>query len=114
MDVVVVGNTVQGKEILQHLKRDGVGTVTLFALDKMRPCPGPDRHNPGPRLVDQIRCDDPALMPAFYKACGETLVANDPVEAQRMAFSGQRYRVVALSGEVFEKYGTMSGIIHIA
>merc|ERR1711990_713029 len=48
-------------------------------------------------------------MPAFYKACGETLVANDPVETQRMAFSGQRYRVVALSGEVFERHGTMSG-----
>ena len=109
MDVMVVDTTTQGKDVLDHLKRDNVGNVTLYCLDKMRSCPSPDQNNPGPRLVDQIKCDDPNLIKAFYKSCGDTLIANDSQQAQHMAFTGPRYRVVALTGELFEKHGTMQG-----
>ena len=106
MDVVVVETALQGKEILGYLERDNVGAVTIFALDKLRPFQHA-RDLPGPRLVDQIRCDNEQVMAAFYKACGDTLVARDPVEAERM--SGHRYRVVSTCGAVIEATGTITG-----
>ena len=107
MDVVVVETALQGKEILGYLERDNVGTVTIFTLDKLRPFQPAHSNLPGPRLVDQIRCDSPQVMAAFYKACGDTLVARDPVEAERM--SGHKHRVVSVCGAVIESTGTITG-----
>ena len=45
-----------------------------------------------------------------FQACGETLIAPNPVEAEKMAFGHRhRHRVVALTGELVEPTGTITG-----
>lgn len=54
--------------------------------------------------------EDDRVLPAFYFALHETLVADDIQKAREIAFNGNvRYRVVSLNGDVIEKAGTMSG-----
>ena len=62
-----------------------------------------------PRLVDLIRVEDQRVIPAFYYALNETLVANNMEQASAIAYGQTRYRVVTLTGEVIEMTGTMSG-----
>lgn len=56
-----------------------------------------------------IRVEDERLLPAFYFALRDTLVANDLTQASRIAYGARRYRVVSLKGDVIEMVGTMSG-----
>lgn len=110
MNVIVVEKTTQAKQIVEYLKKDRAGQAKFFAMDKMAPFREADNRNPGPRLVDQITCDDPALFKAFYKACGETLYAENISNARQMASAnGQRYRVVGLDGSIIERAGTLTG-----
>lgn len=63
-----------------------------------------------PRLFDLIRVADPAVLPAFYFALHDTLVADDITTATRIGMGGtKRYRVVTLKGEVVETSGSMTG-----
>jgi len=63
-----------------------------------------------PRLFDLITPKDPRFAPAFFKGVGNTLVANDMEQANRIAFGGQRrWRVVTLAGQLIDTSGTMSG-----
>lgn len=63
-----------------------------------------------PRLFDLIRVADPAVLPAFYFALRDTLVADDITTATRIGMGGtKRYRVVTLKGEVVETSGSMTG-----
>ena len=64
---IIVETTTQGKEIVDYLRKDNVGSVTIYALEKMPQFREASRDLPGPRLVDQIRCDDQRLMNCFYK-----------------------------------------------
>lgn len=56
-----------------------------------------------------IRVEDERLLPAFYFALRDTLVANDLTQSSRIAYGARRYRVVSLKGDVIEMVGTMSG-----
>ena len=63
-----------------------------------------------PRLFDLIKPKEPRFAPAFFKGVGNTLVAEDLDQANRIAFGGQRrWRVVTLSGQLIDSSGTMSG-----
>uniref|UniRef100_A0A0M3HIB8 SMC hinge domain-containing protein n=1 Tax=Ascaris lumbricoides TaxID=6252 RepID=A0A0M3HIB8_ASCLU len=63
-----------------------------------------------PRLFDLIRVADRAVLPAFYYALRDTLVADDIATATRVGVGGrERHRVVTLKGEVVEPSGTMTG-----
>lgn len=111
MDYIVVERAADATKILEYVKRDKVGAVRFFALDKVRPFAPADQFNlPGPRLVDQIRCDREDLMGCFFQACGNTLVARNSEEAERFAFnSGGRHRAVSLDGVLVESSGAMTG-----
>lgn len=61
------------------------------------------------RLFDLIRVEDERVLPAFYHALHDTLVANDLEQATRIAYGATRYRVVTLKGEMIEISGKMSG-----
>lgn len=61
------------------------------------------------RLYDLIRVEDKRVLPAFYFALHETLVANDIDQATRIAYGSVRYRTVTLKGELIETSGSMSG-----
>lgn len=62
-----------------------------------------------PRLFDLIRVEDERILPAFYFALFDTLVATNMDQATRIAFGATRYRVVTVKGDVIEIAGTMSG-----
>ena len=64
---VIVETTQQGKEVLNHLARDNIGKVSIFVLEKMPRFQPAQQGLPGPRLVDQITCEDQRLMNCFYK-----------------------------------------------
>lgn len=51
--------------------------------------------------------NDERVLPAFYYALRETLVANDLDQASRIAYGSTRYRVVSLQGDVIEIAGEM-------
>ena len=62
-----------------------------------------------PRLFDLVKPKDKKFLPAFFKAIGNTLVANDLEQANRIAFGQKRWRVVTLTGQLIDTSGTMSG-----
>lgn len=62
-----------------------------------------------PRLFDLIKPREPKFAPAFFKAIGNTLVADDLEQANRIAYGQRRWRVVTLTGQLIDTSGTMSG-----
>lgn len=62
-----------------------------------------------PRLFDLVRVEDESILPAFYFALKDTLVANDLTQGTRIAYGAKRWRVVTLQGGVIETSGTMTG-----
>lgn len=90
-----------------------MGRASFFVLEKL-PADGrldkiPTPENV-PRLFDLIKPKDPKFAAAFYKGLGNTLVANDLDQANRIAYGQQkRWRVVTLEGQLFDTSGTMSG-----
>lgn len=56
-------------------------------------------------MFDLVRVTDQRVLPAFYFALRETLVANDLEQATRIAYGSPRYRVVSLRGDVIELAG---------
>lgn len=63
-----------------------------------------------PRLFDLVTVKDSSILPAFYFALRDTLVAKDLDQATRIGLQGStRYRVVTLQGELVDVSGTMSG-----
>jgi structural maintenance of chromosome 4 len=94
-----------------------LGRATFIILEKIReefgpksqqPCQVPDNAK---RLYDLIKVKekDKELLPAFYFAVRDTLVADSLDMATKIAFSGRRWRVVTLNGELIDVSGTMSG-----
>ena len=58
-----------------------------------------------PRLFDLIKVQNDDVMPAFYFALRDTLVAKDLEQATRIAYGRQRHRVVTLNGQLIETSG---------
>lgn len=62
-----------------------------------------------PRLFDLITPKDPKFAPAFFKATGNTVVAESLEQANRIAYGKKRWRVVTLGGDLIDTSGAMSG-----
>ena len=56
-----------------------------------------------------MKVNNEDLLPAFYFALQDTLVAKDMEQATRIAFGARRFRVVTLGGGMIEASGAMSG-----
>ncbi|KAF8844243.1 RecF/RecN/SMC protein [Paxillus ammoniavirescens] len=110
---MVVDTVSQGQACINFLRSQNVGRASFMVLEKL----ATDRLNERvqtpenvPRLFDLIKPKDPRFAAAFYKAVGNTLVANDLEQANRIAFGGsKRWRVVTLAGQLIDSSGTMSG-----
>ncbi|KAH7886361.1 RecF/RecN/SMC N terminal domain-containing protein [Phlebopus sp. FC_14] len=110
---MVVDTVAQGQACINFLRTQNVGRASFMVLEKL----SSDRINERvstpenvPRLFDLIKPKDPKFAPAFYKGVGNTLVANDLDQANRIAFGGsKRWRVVTLAGQLIDSSGTMSG-----
>lgn len=102
----------QAQAGITYLRSQNVGRATFMVLEKLSNHSGmaPIQTPEGvPRLYDLIKPKDPKFAPAFYKAVGNTLVAEDMEQANRIAYGARRWRVVTLAGQLIDTSGTMSG-----
>ncbi|KAI8423716.1 hypothetical protein MSG28_012747 [Choristoneura fumiferana] len=112
LDNVVVDTVRSAQAALEHLRRNDVGRVTCITLEKIQNLDYQTRKTfpeNVPRLFDLITVRDERMLPAFYFALRDTLVAENLDQARRIAYGRTRYRVVTLGGELIEISGTMSG-----
>lgn len=113
---MVVDTVGEGKTCFEYLRANDLGRAPfvipekLSDSDRMTPINTPEGV---PRLFNLVKPKDlmyrKAFHNAFHNALGDTLVTNDLDQANRIAFSGKRYRVVALVGQVIKTFGAMSG-----
>ncbi|XP_055946566.1 structural maintenance of chromosomes protein 4-like [Argiope bruennichi] len=115
LDNIVTDDMDTARECVEFLKIHNLGYTTFIGLTEMK------KYEPHcyqkistpenvPRLLDLIKVKDTSLLPAFFFAFHNTLVAKDLDQATRIALRGsQRYRVVTLKGEIIEPTGPMSG-----
>ncbi|KAG7451885.1 uncharacterized protein BT62DRAFT_1071090 [Guyanagaster necrorhizus] len=111
LNYMVVDKVEQGQACIEHLRSQNAGRTSILVLEKlgkpdMSKKPTPENV---PRLFDLITPKDPKFAVAFYKGVGETLVAKDMEQANRIAFGNRRYRVVTLAGQLIDMSGTMGG-----
>lgn len=108
---MVVDKVAQAQQCIEFLRRNNVGRASFMVLEKLGKHVGDNTQTPEgvPRLFDLVKPKDPVYAPAFFKAIGNTLVANDLDQANRIAFAGKRWRVVTLDGALIETSGAMSG-----
>ena len=108
---MVVDEVADAQACIEYLRKNNVGRASFMVLKKLR-SHGIDKITTPenvPRLFDLVTPNHERYAPAFFKAIGNTLVANDMDQANRIAFGHQRWRVVTLAGGVIETSGAMSG-----
>lgn len=108
---LLVDTVDQGQACIEYLRRQNIGRASFMVLEKLPqknidPIQTPENV---PRLFDLIKPKEPRFAPAFYKAVGNTLVAEDMNQANRIAYGQKRWRVVTLAGQLIDSSGTMSG-----
>lgn len=108
---MVVDKVEQAQSCIQHLRDQNLGRATFTVLEKLRTEGMEKISTPEnvPRLFDLVQAKEERFAKAFYKALGNTLVANDMDQANRIAFGAKRWRVVTLAGQLIETTGAMSG-----
>ena len=109
---LVVDTVEQGQACIEYLRKQNIGRASFMVLEKLsrNGLDKIDTPENVPRLFDLIKPKEPCFAPAFFKGVGNTLVAEDLEQANRIAFGGQRrWRVVTLAGQLIDSSGTMSG-----
>ena len=114
LDSIVVESVKDAEKAVEYLKKMQIGQATFMILDKIkwvennmhRPFTAPPNTY---RLFDLVKYNNSKLQTAFYFALRDTLVAPDIKIAKQIAYGSTRYRVVTLSGELIEIYGTIAG-----
>jgi structural maintenance of chromosome 4 len=113
LNSLVVDTVEQGQSCIEYLRKQNVGRASFMVLEKLSSTGSLEKiatPENVPRLFDLIKPKEPRFAPAFFKGVGNTLVAEDLDQANRIAFGGQRrWRVVTLSGQLIDSSGTMSG-----
>ncbi|KAF8210152.1 RecF/RecN/SMC protein [Mycena galopus ATCC 62051] len=97
---MVVDKVEQAQSCIQHLRDQNLGRATFTVLDKLSSDRMGKISTPEnvPRLFDLVQPKEDRFAKAFYKALGNTLVANDMDQANRIAFGAQRWRLIETTG----------------
>ncbi|KAI5119782.1 hypothetical protein M0805_009253 [Coniferiporia weirii] len=109
---LIVDTVDQGQACIEYLRKQNIGRASFIVLEKLSQTNGLDKiatPENVPRLFELIKPREARFAPAFFKAVGNTLVANDLEQANRIAFGQRRWRVVTLTGQLIDTSGTMSG-----
>lgn len=111
LEDIVVETVECGQQCIEYLRKNKLGYARFILLDKLRSFNLSSIKTPEsvPRLFDLIGSKDPKFSPAFFSVMGNTLVANDLKQANRVAYGKKRFRVVTLDGNLIDISGTMSG-----
>ena len=106
---IVVDDEHVAATCIELLKSAGTGRATFIPLNKIVKCPKslnlPKDKGVIDFAINLIDFDDEYLN-AFYYAVGETLVVEDRETAHKLI---GKYRMVTLSGDLFEKSGSITG-----
>lgn len=109
---LIVDTVDQGQSCIEYLRKQNIGRASFIVLEKLSQTNGLEKiatPENVPRLFDLIKPREQRFAPAFFKAVGNTLVADDLEQANRIAFGQRRWRVVTLTGQLIDTSGTMSG-----
>lgn len=106
---VVVDDEHVASVAIELLKSSGAGRATFIPLNKVIKAPTrlslPKDKGVIDFAINLVDFEDEYLN-AFYYAVGDTLVVEDMEAAKKLI---GKYRMVTLSGELFEKSGSMTG-----
>ncbi|MBO5738075.1 chromosome segregation protein SMC [bacterium] len=109
MSHIVVDDEHVASTCIELLKSSNAGRATFIPLNKIVKCPKslnlPKEKGVIDYAINLVDFDDEYLN-AFYYAVGETLVVEDRSVANRLI---GKYRMVTLSGDLFEKSGSITG-----
>ena len=109
MSHIVVDDEHVAATCIELLKSANAGRATFVPLNKIVKCPKslnlPKEKGVIDFAINLIDFDDEYLN-AFYYAVGETLVVEDRNAANKLI---GKYRMVTLSGDLFEKSGSITG-----
>ena len=109
MSHIVVDDEHVAATCIELLKSSNAGRATFIPLNKIVKCPKslnlPKEKGVIDFAINLIDFDDEYLN-AFYYAVGETLVVEDRSVANKLI---GKYRMVTLSGDIFEKSGSITG-----
>lgn len=111
LDLIIVETVDVGQRCIDFLKKNNLGRGNFVCLDKIRKQDMSSISTPEsvPRLFDLIKAKESRFLPAFFQILGNTLVAKDMEQANRIAYGSTRYRVVTLDGKLIDTSGTMTG-----
>ncbi|GBG74228.1 hypothetical protein CBR_g17940 [Chara braunii] len=116
LDYIVVETATSAQACVELLRAQNLGVATFLILEKQLHLQGEMNQRVqtpegAPRLFDLVRVRDERLLPAFYFALRNTVVATNLDKGTRIAYGADRRfrRVVTLDGQLFESSGTMSG-----
>ncbi|KAI9800240.1 MAG: hypothetical protein M1825_004224 [Sarcosagium campestre] len=111
LDNLVVDAVEVGQQCIEYLRKNSLGRANIICLDKLprRDVSAVKTPENAPRLFDLVKAKDARFASAFFSVLQNTLVADDLVQANRIAYGAQRWRVVTLDGQLIDKSGTMSG-----
>jgi len=109
MSHIVVDDEHVAATCIEILKSAGAGRATFIPLNRIVRCPKslnlPKEKGVIDFAVNLIDFDEEYLN-AFYYAVGETLIVEDRSVASKLI---GKYRMVTLSGDLFEKSGSITG-----
>lgn len=106
---IVVDDPDVAKIAIELLKTNRAGTTTFIPLNKIQKAPRslnlPRERGIVDFAINLVDFDD-LYLDAFYLALGDTLIVEDYETAKRLQ---GKYRMVTLSGELFDKSGAITG-----
>ncbi|MBR2526269.1 AAA family ATPase, partial [bacterium] len=109
MEHIVVENEYVASSAIEVLKSSGAGRATFVPLNKIKKAPDnlvlPKENGVIDFAINLIDFDD-IYLNAFYYAVGDTLVVETESVARKLI---GKYRMVTLSGEIYEKAGSITG-----
>lgn len=110
---LVVDSVATGQQCIEHLRRHKLGRAHFVLLQSLQVNPRAMARittpEGVPRLFDLVTPKDARFAPAFYHQLGDTLVAKDLAQANRIAYGARRWRVVTEDGQLIDRSGTMTG-----
>jgi len=116
LEHILVEQTTDATNAVKYCERNNLGFNRYLVVDTVTRNIDPRRMEPIetpenlPRLFDLIHVQDRRFRPVFYKSVGDTIVANDIKQGNRVCqMLGRKWKVVTLDGCVITPDGAMSG-----
>ncbi|XP_059483469.1 structural maintenance of chromosomes protein 4 [Neocloeon triangulifer] len=114
LNYILVDTVQTSAKCMQFLRSANLGKASFISLEQQQKFVRTmkdhfDAPENVPRLFDLIKVEDERVLPAFYFAVRNTLVAQNLDQATRIAFGRVRHKVVDINGNIVDPGGAMTG-----